>query len=150
MKRHHPLYLGVTALLAAGAWVALRPPDLPDYSPAAQVQAAVEQEKRDPVAGKLAASAVLSIDPRANPVRPGSAAPAQVTLFGEYLAALRTQVGIPGLSAAIVGPGDLQWEGHYGQQDVGRNLPARFDTDVGTPVTPLPWSALPLTLEGKY
>ena len=38
--------------------------------------------------------------------------------FGEYLAALRTQVGIPGLSAAIVGPGDLQWEGHYGQQDI--------------------------------
>jgi hypothetical protein len=85
MKRHYPIYLGVTALLVAGAWVALRPPDLPAYSEAAQVQAAVAQEKRDPVAGKLAASAVLSIDPRANPARPG--APAPVTLFGEYLAA---------------------------------------------------------------
>ena len=48
--------------------------------------------------------------------------------FGEYLDALRVQAGIPGLSAAIVGPGDVMWEAAYGQQDVDRNVAARLDT----------------------
>lgn len=48
--------------------------------------------------------------------------------FGEYLEALRTQAGIPGLAAAIVGPGDVQWERAFGRQNVERALDARFDT----------------------
>jgi CubicO group peptidase (beta-lactamase class C family) len=48
--------------------------------------------------------------------------------FGEYLEALRKQAGIPGLAAAIVGPGDVLWEAAYGQQDVDRNVAARLDT----------------------
>jgi CubicO group peptidase (beta-lactamase class C family) len=48
--------------------------------------------------------------------------------FGEYLESLRTQAGIPGLAAAIVGPTNVNWEGGFGQQNVERNLPARFDT----------------------
>jgi CubicO group peptidase (beta-lactamase class C family) len=48
--------------------------------------------------------------------------------FGDYLDALRTQAGIPGLAAAIVGPADVIWEGAFGLQDVERNIAARFDT----------------------
>ena len=48
--------------------------------------------------------------------------------FSEYLDALRVQAGIPGLSAAIVGPADVTWEGAFGQQDVERNIATRLDT----------------------
>jgi CubicO group peptidase (beta-lactamase class C family) len=48
--------------------------------------------------------------------------------FGEYLDALRTQAGIPGLAAAIVGSSAVTWEGMYGHQDIERNLSVRFDT----------------------
>src|SRR6185295_19026501 len=48
--------------------------------------------------------------------------------FGEYLESLRTQAGIPGLAAAIVGPAGVNWEGTFGQQDVERNIASRLDT----------------------
>jgi CubicO group peptidase (beta-lactamase class C family) len=48
--------------------------------------------------------------------------------FGSYLDALRTQAGIPGLAAAIVGPNAVLWEAAYGQQDVEHNIAARTDT----------------------
>ena len=48
--------------------------------------------------------------------------------FSEYLDALRTQAGIPGLAAAIVGPANVNWEGAFGQQDVERNVAVRLDT----------------------
>ena len=48
--------------------------------------------------------------------------------FSDYLEALRKQVGIPGLAAAIVGPGEVLWEAAYGVQDIDRNLAARLDT----------------------
>src|SRR5256885_2152331 len=44
--------------------------------------------------------------------------------FGDYLDALRTQAGIPGLAAAIVGPADVAWEHTFGVQDVARNVAA--------------------------
>ncbi len=48
--------------------------------------------------------------------------------FGEYLEALRAQVGIPGLSAAIVGDNDILWERAFGQADLDRNLATAPDT----------------------
>jgi CubicO group peptidase (beta-lactamase class C family) len=48
--------------------------------------------------------------------------------FTDYLDALRTQAGIPGLAAAIVGPTGVAWEGTFGQRDVERNLPAGINT----------------------
>jgi CubicO group peptidase (beta-lactamase class C family) len=48
--------------------------------------------------------------------------------FGDYLEALRTQAGIPGLAAAIVGPASVNWEKAFGLQDVERNIFARLDT----------------------
>ena len=53
---------------------------------------------------------------------------ARVTLFGRYLDGLRRQVGIPGLSAAIVQDGHIIWEQGYGFQDVERRIPAGPDT----------------------
>ena len=49
-------------------------------------------------------------------------------LFGDYLDALRTQAGIPGMSAAIVGDDDIIWERAFGQQDVARSITTRSDT----------------------
>jgi CubicO group peptidase (beta-lactamase class C family) len=48
--------------------------------------------------------------------------------FGEYLESLRTQAGIPGLAAAIVGPSNVNWEGVFGLQDIERNIAVRLDT----------------------
>jgi CubicO group peptidase (beta-lactamase class C family) len=48
--------------------------------------------------------------------------------FTDYLDALRVQAGIPGLAAAIVGPGDVIWDGVFGRQDVERNIPTGLDT----------------------
>jgi CubicO group peptidase (beta-lactamase class C family) len=48
--------------------------------------------------------------------------------FSDYLESLRTQAGIPGLAAAIVGPTGVSWEGVFGQQDVERNIFTRIDT----------------------
>ncbi len=48
--------------------------------------------------------------------------------FGEYVDALRTQAGIPGVAVAVVGENDLLWERGFGQQDVGRSLAAQPDT----------------------
>jgi len=48
--------------------------------------------------------------------------------FADYLDALRTQAGIPGLAAAFVGPTGVSWEAAFGQQDVERNVATRIDT----------------------
>lgn len=48
--------------------------------------------------------------------------------FSDYLNALRSQAGVPGLAAAIVGATDVTWEGLFGLADIDRNLPVRFDT----------------------
>lgn len=46
-------------------------------------------------------------------------------VFSSYLESLRTQAGIPGLAAAVIGPNDIVWEGAFGQQDIERLLPAK-------------------------
>jgi CubicO group peptidase (beta-lactamase class C family) len=51
-----------------------------------------------------------------------------VSRFSDYVDALRTQAGIPGLAAAIVGPTSVTWEAAFGQQDVERNVAVRTDT----------------------
>ncbi|MBI3402160.1 MAG: beta-lactamase family protein [Acidobacteria bacterium] len=49
-------------------------------------------------------------------------------VFGDYVDALRTQAGIPGLTATIVGIEDVLWEHPSGQQNVERSIAARADT----------------------
>ena len=77
--------LAVVALVAGG-WLALRPPELaelPAVAPPAAAAAAPSSASHD----KLGASAVLSIDPRPNPLRPARPMPVKATLFNEYLSA---------------------------------------------------------------
>lgn len=50
--------------------------------------------------------------------------------FGDYIEALRVQIGIPGFAAAIIGPNDIQWERGFGHQDVARNVQMRTDTPL--------------------
>ncbi|MFN7982749.1 MAG: serine hydrolase domain-containing protein [Vicinamibacterales bacterium] len=61
---------------------------------------------------------------------PAQAADVVYTWFGDYVEALRVQLGIPGLAAAIVGPTDVLWERGFGYQDVSRSLPMRPDTPI--------------------
>jgi CubicO group peptidase (beta-lactamase class C family) len=48
--------------------------------------------------------------------------------FGDYVESLRSQAGIPGLAAAIVGNNDLVWERAFGRQDIERSIATRTDT----------------------
>ena len=50
--------------------------------------------------------------------------------FQDYVEALRTQIGIPGLAAAIVGRSDVLWEHGFGSQDIARSMPMRPDTPM--------------------
>jgi hypothetical protein len=79
MKNRFPLYLTIVAILLVGAWAALSPPNLPD-------DGSPEPKDGPDGSGKLAASAVLSIDPRPNPLRPHAVLPVRATLFNEFLA----------------------------------------------------------------
>src|SRR5262245_7667723 len=62
----------------------------------------------------------------------GPAAPAPTELLfsrlGDYLEALRTLTGIPGMSAVVVGENDILWERSFGQQDLSRSLQTSTDT----------------------
>ena len=48
--------------------------------------------------------------------------------FGAYLEALRSQFGVPGLAAVMVGSSDITWEGAYGKQDLECSIATRTDT----------------------
>lgn len=61
---------------------------------------------------------------------PTQAADVVYTWFGDYVEALRVQLGIPGLAAAIVGPTDVLWERGFGYQDVARAVQMRPDTPI--------------------
>ena len=50
------------------------------------------------------------------------------TYFADYLDALRTQAGIPGLAAAIVNVDGTVWPRGFGQPDLERTLPTSVDT----------------------
>src|SRR5215510_13227935 len=52
----------------------------------------------------------------------------EVTLFQRYLEALRHQLKIPGLSAAVLKDERIIWEGGFGFQDVEQRIPATADT----------------------
>ncbi len=49
-------------------------------------------------------------------------------VFGEYLDSLRSQAGIPSLSAVVVGSDDIVWEQAFGYQDLEQLVGARTDT----------------------
>ncbi|HET9831425.1 MAG TPA: serine hydrolase domain-containing protein [Vicinamibacterales bacterium] len=51
-----------------------------------------------------------------------------LSLFSGYLEALRTQSGIPGLSAAIIGDSNVLWVQPLGRQDIESSNPTQTDT----------------------
>jgi CubicO group peptidase (beta-lactamase class C family) len=51
-----------------------------------------------------------------------------LTRFGDYLESLRSQTGIPGMVAVVVGQSDIVWERAFGFQDVDRLVRAQPDT----------------------
>jgi hypothetical protein len=85
MNSRLALSLLAVAAIAAGAWLALRPPELPDRSAGVAAPAVAAAAPSATPHDKLAASAVLSIDPRPNPLRPVRAVPVKHTIFNEYL-----------------------------------------------------------------
>jgi CubicO group peptidase (beta-lactamase class C family) len=60
-------------------------------------------------------------------------------LFERYLGALREQIGIPGLAAALVQNGDDPWERGFGFADISRSIRV-------TPTTPFPLNDLSQTV----
>ncbi len=88
-KLRIPLALALAAAFFAGAWMLVRPPELPEYASSAAPadEAPDPRAKSAAVEARLGAASVLSIDPRA--ASPGKrAVPVpRATLFGEYLAA---------------------------------------------------------------
>ncbi len=86
MKNRLVFPLMLAGVLAAGAWFALRPPELTP-PPVVSAEAVASVPKGSAPPDKLSASAVLAIDPRPNPLRPARAMPVKATLFNEYLGA---------------------------------------------------------------
>jgi CubicO group peptidase (beta-lactamase class C family) len=62
----------------------------------------------------IAISVSVALPLRADDVRLGR--------FGDYVESLRTQAGIPGLAALIVGNNDIVWERAFGKQDIERSV----------------------------
>ncbi|HUQ28349.1 MAG TPA: hypothetical protein VM051_07135 [Usitatibacter sp.] len=118
MKRFAVVLLVFVGLLA-GAWFALRPPEMPN-TPAAQASVAppVTEARAAalPSASKLGTSAVLSIDPRSMGAR-GSAAGPRNGLFTEYLAAKSYKALFDRLSGSAEGETP---EGRYVLYDILR------------------------------
>ena len=52
----------------------------------------------------------------------------RLAFFTRYVDPLRTQLGIPGLSAAIVSSGRIVWQSGFGFADIERRIPASPDT----------------------
>jgi CubicO group peptidase (beta-lactamase class C family) len=52
----------------------------------------------------------------------------RIALFARYVDPLRTQLAIPGVSAAVVSGGRIVWESGFGYADVERRIPATADT----------------------
>jgi len=73
----------------------------------------------------LALLAIVAMQFVPGPSSPGSLVLAQ---FETYLEALRTQAGIPGLSATLVGEQSVVWERGFGRQDLAQFAPVTGDT----------------------
>jgi hypothetical protein len=88
MKYRVFLALGLLVAFVAGAWMALRPPEYSEATAAAEPAASAPAARAAMMVGptKLGAAAVLSIDPRANPLK-SAAAVVRASLHGEFLAA---------------------------------------------------------------
>jgi CubicO group peptidase (beta-lactamase class C family) len=83
----------------------------------------VQGVRRRVLYGFVIVACVVLVAPRQSPAQGLG-----IALFERYLDALRQQIGIPGLSAAIVHDSRIVWERGFGFSDVARAVPARPDT----------------------
>jgi hypothetical protein len=130
MKYRFPLILGITAVLAVGAWMALRPPELPHLGPTGGSQPPSMTEAKAasvPGAPKLSAAAVLSIDPRNRMA--GAAAKPRVTLYTEF----QGSKGYKALYDRLAGSPEGQTpEGWYVQYEILRKCATITDRNPRT------------------
>jgi hypothetical protein len=131
MKRFAVLGLVFVGLLA-GAWFALRPPELPATAPAPMASQPVTEAHAAalPTASKLGTSAVLAIDPRSAGGR-ASAAAARHGLFNEYLAARNYKAIFDRLSGSPEGETP---EGRYVLYDILRKCATVTERTTRQPI----------------
>lgn len=85
---------------------------------------------------RISVAVVLALVALLPVVRPQPHAQSLATgLFDRYVEALRLELGIPGLSAAIVQNGSVVWKSAFGFADVGASVRTRTDTPY--PITNL-------------
>ena len=105
--KNFPIVLVVVAILGAGAWMLLRPPDLPPLPSASATAPATSAPRVPPASSKLSASAVLSIDPRS--VRAPDRASVRPTLYREFLGAKQLKALYDRLKATPEGQTPEGW-----------------------------------------
>jgi len=88
MRNRYAAWVVMFFALAAGAWFALRPPEMPAATSASTSPASVTEARAAalPTSAKLGTSAVLAIDPRSPGAR-GSSSASRGGLWNEYLGA---------------------------------------------------------------
>ena len=121
MKNRFAAFVVLFIVLVAGAWFALRPPELPESQPAPSASAAPSvTEARAasvPTASKLGTAAVLAIDPRNAGGRGASLAAGRHGLWAEYLGAKSYKALFDRLSGSTEGE---TAEGRYVLYDILR------------------------------
>ena len=87
----------------------------------------------------LVAVVTLAASSQAQGLTPG--------LFARYLDGLRQDLGIPGLSAAIVQDGNIVWDGGFGLQNVALAIPATTSTKEKKKKSAWPPTSLPMSMK---
>ena len=87
MKPVLPVVAIILGAVAAGTWFLLRPTDAPSLPQANASIAPPSVARTHSDASKLAASAVLSIDPRHGRAMPGTSMPLRASIYNDYLKA---------------------------------------------------------------
>ena len=134
MKHRIPALFLLALAMLAGAWLLVRPPELSDLTPAPPKSDAASPSTRSMAPMKLSAASVLSIDPRANPLRgAGPATAPRLTLQGEFLRAK----GYKGLYDRIRnGPEGQTPEGWYVMYEMLRRCANVSDRAARAPPPP--------------
>ena len=133
MKKRLPLILILAAALGAGAWMLLRPPEMPAMPSASasapDSTAAVRRALPEP--GKLAATAVLAIDPRTKSRKLADSLPARASVYREFLGAKQLKPLYDRLKATADGQTP---EGWYVLYEILRKCATITDADPKRPM----------------
>ena len=133
MKARYAFAAVLLAAFAAGAYVALRPPQFDEASAPPASRAAVTEARAAlaPPRSKLAAASVLSIDPRANPLKASRTVAQRASLFNEFQTAKSYKAIYDRLKAS----GDAQTpEGWYVMYEILRRCANVTDRNARAPL----------------